>query len=103
MSNYDPTNRGAIWTNQNRKSEKHPTHSGSINIEGVEYWISGWATAKDQRTERSPVMSFSVTRKEDKPSQSYQGNTPQGTTAGGAQPDFEDDILFSNYELRTLV
>ena len=40
MSEYDNTNRGAIWKNENRQNEKHPQYKGSINVGGVEYWLS---------------------------------------------------------------
>jgi hypothetical protein len=34
--------RGMLWVNQNRRQENSPTHTGRININGVEHWISGW-------------------------------------------------------------
>lgn len=39
---YDNTNRGVLFVNNNKKSDKSPNMTGSINIEGVEYWISAW-------------------------------------------------------------
>ena len=41
MAEFDNTNRGSIFKNDKKTEEKHPDMSGSINIEGVEYWISG--------------------------------------------------------------
>ena len=38
---YDNVNRGQIWKNENRKTDTHPQFTGSINIEGKEYWLSG--------------------------------------------------------------
>jgi hypothetical protein len=61
MSNYDNTNTGAIWPNKNRKTDKHPTHTGSINVEGVEYWINAWVGDK---TKNQPSLSFKLNKKE---------------------------------------
>ena len=49
MSNqYDETNRGAIWKNENRQSDKHPHFSGSINIDGKDYQLSAWSKSSDR-------------------------------------------------------
>lgn len=37
---YD--NSGALFRNENRESDKHPEYSGSITVEGTEYWLNGW-------------------------------------------------------------
>lgn len=42
MTEYDNNNRGAMFRNKDRKSDKHPEYSGSVNVEGVDYWLSGW-------------------------------------------------------------
>lgn len=39
---YDDTNRGTLWLDENKKSEKHPDFSGKLNIAGVEHYVSGW-------------------------------------------------------------
>ena len=42
MSEYDDTNSGALFKVDQKKSEAHPDMSGSINIDGTEYWLSAW-------------------------------------------------------------
>lgn len=42
MSNYDNTNKGVLFTNDRKETDKHPDLNGSININGVEHWLSGW-------------------------------------------------------------
>ena len=37
----DPTNRGQLFKNDNQ-AEKQPDMKGTLNVNGVEYWISGW-------------------------------------------------------------
>jgi hypothetical protein len=65
MANYDNTNTGAIWGNKDRKTDKHPTHTGSINVEGVEYWVSAWVGDKSKN---QPSLSFKIQKKEPKQS-----------------------------------
>jgi hypothetical protein len=43
---YDNTNSGFIGKNSRKENDKHPDISGSINIDGKEYWLSGWKNAK---------------------------------------------------------
>jgi uncharacterized protein (DUF736 family) len=40
---YDNTNKGSYFPNDNKKTDKHPDFSGKINVGGVEYYLSGWA------------------------------------------------------------
>ena len=42
MKQFDNTNRGLLAKNDRKQSENHPDYTGSININGVEYWLSGW-------------------------------------------------------------
>lgn len=56
-------NSGGCWFNQERKSEKHPQYSGTINVEGVEYFIDTWVKDSN-RNEGEKFLSFSVKRKE---------------------------------------
>lgn len=59
---YDNTNTGAIWPNKKRETEKHPTHTGTINVEGVEYYVSGWVGDK---TKNQPSLSLKIRRKDE--------------------------------------
>ena len=63
MSNYDNNNRGSIWKNEDRKSDSHPQFKGSAEVNGVEYWVSGWLR-KAGANPKAPAMSFSFTAKE---------------------------------------
>ena len=82
MTEYDNTNRGALWKNDRRETEKHPNLTGSLNVEGVEYWVSAW-TSKEGGNK--PLVSFSIKRKD-----SQRAPNPATTQ----QPDFDDDIPF---------
>ena len=41
MTNKYP-NSGSISKNERKTEDKHADISGSANIEGVDYWVSGW-------------------------------------------------------------
>lgn len=60
---YDNTNRGALFVNDRRQSERHPDWRGQINVDGVDYWIDGWI--KESRN--GELISLSVRRKEEQP------------------------------------
>lgn len=85
MSQYDETNRGAVWRNEYKKSDNHPDLSGRINIEGKEYWLNGW-TKKPDASAKAPVVSFAVRPVED---QAPAAPAPKQAPAGET---FDDDI-----------
>ena len=41
MAEFDNTNRATMFINEKKENEKHPDWSGTLNVEGKEYWISG--------------------------------------------------------------
>ena len=65
MTNYDNNNRGAVWKNDRKTTDKHPDFNGAITIDGKEYWLSAWRG--DKQNPKSPVLSFSVQPKEAAP------------------------------------
>jgi hypothetical protein len=63
---YDNTNKGALFRNDDKdpSNDKDRDYSGSLNVEGTEYWISGYVrTSKSGRK----FLSLSVKPKQDKP------------------------------------
>ena len=64
MPEYSNENRGSIWPNDKKLTEKHPDFTGSINVEGVDYWLSGWKR-KEGANPKAPVLSFSIKRKDE--------------------------------------
>lgn len=91
MADYDNTNRGSIWKNEKKESDRHPDFTGSLNVEGVEYWVSAWKRKPDQ-SDRAPALSFSIKAKDAKPSEHQQQKQN-----GYQKPSFDDlgdDIPF---------
>lgn len=39
---YDNNNKGVLFVEESKKSDKHPDFKGSLNVDGKEYWVSGW-------------------------------------------------------------
>lgn len=83
MADFDQTNRGSLFRNEKKTEEKHPDMSGSINIEGVDYWISSWTKTSKAGTK---FMSLSVRPKQE------QAKPVAKPSAKPAKPDFDDDI-----------
>ena len=88
MSNYDNTNRGSIWKNDDKQKDTHPDFKGSLDVNGVEYWVSAWKR-KEGANPKAPALSFSIQPKE----QATQESTSQSSQSF-QQPEYEDDIPF---------
>jgi hypothetical protein len=39
---YDNTNRWTLNKNDRKEKDSHPDYKGSLNVDGVDYWIDGW-------------------------------------------------------------
>ncbi len=61
MSDYDNTNKGALFQAKEKKTDKHPDYDGSINVDGHDYWVSGW---KKVSKNGNTFLSLSVKRKD---------------------------------------
>ena len=62
---YDDTNRGVLFRSREApKTDKHPSHSGTINVEGREYRVSG---GMKQSKAGEKFLSLAVTPKDAKP------------------------------------
>ena len=59
-------NRGSIFDNDHKTTEKHPDFTGSANINGIVYWVSGWAEMSNGKRK----LSLSFKQQEERPQQS---------------------------------
>jgi len=85
MTDYDNTNRGQIWPNDKMRDDKQdPEFTGTLNVEGVEYWVSGWKRKPDANP-KAPSLSFSIKAKD---SQRAPNPGPQNA------PDFDNSLPF---------
>lgn len=76
MAERDDTNRGAIWKNDDKQNDRHPDFKGSLNVGGIEYWVSAWKRRPDQSA-KAPALSFSIKPKDEKHQQNS-GNDMDG-------------------------
>ena len=93
MSNYDNTNRGVLFKNDRKEKDTHPNMKGSINVEGVEYWVSAWT--KDGQNGK--FISLSLTPKEQTQTAeqvAQKAVPPQRQQAAPVVQDLDDDIPF---------
>ena len=81
MSDYDNTNRGGIWKNEKKLTDNHPDFTGSLDVEGVEYWVSAWKRKPDANG-KAPALKFSIQKKEQKQSAEYGGSAGQTPDPG---------------------
>lgn len=100
MSDFDKTNRGSIWKNDKKDKDSHPDFTGSLNVAGVEYWVSAWKR-KEGANPKAPALSFSIKPKEEQqtaPQNSYAkatGRDPISTGRLRSNDPMDDGIPFA--------
>jgi uncharacterized protein (DUF736 family) len=77
---YDNTNRGALFRNSRKEKDSHPDHQGTLNVGGVDYWISAWV-----KTSGKGQKYFSLSVKPKEAREAANGNDAQRETAQAAQ------------------
>ena len=84
---YDNTNRGALFRNNRKEQDSHPDHTGSINIDGKEYYLNAWI-----KTSQSGNKFFSLSVK---PKDENQAGISNPSQSAGIKNNAEtDDIPF---------
>ena len=90
MTEYSDINRGAIWPNED-KTPDHPNWAdfkGSINVDGVEYWVSAWKRGAGANP-KAPSLKFSIQKKEDVHNKGVQNASQAAAPQGGGDFDSE--------------
>jgi hypothetical protein len=69
MTTYENANRGILSRNDKQGNESRPDYRGSINVAGVEYWLSAWIKEGREGTKLAgqKYMSLSVQPKDAQP------------------------------------
>jgi hypothetical protein len=60
---YDNRNTGILTANERKRDEKDPSHQGSINIDGKEYWLSAWVNTGKEGGKLAGKRYFSIKAK----------------------------------------
>lgn len=77
---YDNNMKGTLGKNKRKEKDTHADYTGKCEIDGIEYWISGWLRENASTGEK--FFSLSFKEKDTAPSRA-----PRST--GG----FEDDEI----------
>ena len=83
MATYETNLTGVMFKNDKGGNEKRPDWKGSIEIDGVHYWCSGWS----RESAKGPLISMKLEKKE------VQQSAPAPKQAP-AFDDFDDSIPF---------
>lgn len=90
MTEYDNSNRGALFKNDRKEKETQPDYKGSLNVDGTDYWLSAWL---NESRDGKKYMSLSVQPKEERQESSPATRMAASAPAGGGE--FDDDIPFN--------
>ena len=74
---YDNTNRGALFKNNDKTDDKHADYRGELNVAGAEYWLNAWLNVSKTGNK---YMALRLKPKEE--------------AANKAKPEFDDEIPF---------
>lgn len=91
MSDYDNTNKGVLFRNDNKTDSRQPDHKGSINIEGKEFWVSAWVKEAGPAAKNPGQKFFSLAVT---PKDSNSGSNSRNNASRPVSDDFDDDIPF---------
>lgn len=92
MADFDNSNRGSIWKNDKKEKDTHPDFTGSLNVDGVDYWVSAWKR-KEGASAKAPALSFSVKPKEEKQSISQRAMPKRPQNVGEILDDMDGDAI----------
>jgi hypothetical protein len=90
MPEYDNTNRGVLFKNEEKESETHADYAGTINVDGTEFWLNAWI--KEAKSGKK-FMSLSVKPKQQKVE--TRTHRPAQKLPGNIQ-DMDDSIPFAD-------
>ena len=91
MTQYDNTNRGALFKNDRKTKDTQPGYTGSLNVDGVEYFLDAWL----KEGKSGKFFSVSVKRKDQQsaPAPAPRAPSPAPRASAGFD-DMADDIPF---------
>jgi hypothetical protein len=82
---YDNSNRGALFKNEEKTQDNFPDYKGSLNVNGVDLWISGWLKTSEKTGKK--FLSLSVKPKDSAP-------VKKASKASSGFDDMDDSVPF---------
>lgn len=79
---------GIISKNERKATEKHPDIKGQCEIDGVQYWVDGWA--KTRNSDGGKFYSLAFKRKDAAKSAPAKAEPPQHMGKPGGNTGFDD-------------
>jgi len=89
---YDPNNSGSLGKNKNKQSEKDPDSSGTIIVNGIPYYLSGWTKVNGKTGEK--FVSLAIESKEEKDRKKAEREKNNVTKDSPNLSDADDTIPF---------
>lgn len=88
---YDNKNTGLLARNERKEKDTHPDYSGSVNVDGVEYWLSGWVKEgrEGSKLAGKKYFSLSLRKKDNQPAAA-----PKPAGGDGGFDDLDSDVPF---------
>lgn len=80
MPEYNDTDRGVLWKNKTKKTDKHPDYTGKLNVGGKDMQIAGWI----KKGAKGSFLSLKVSELRE------QSTSQQPSARGASSPD--DDL-----------
>lgn len=88
---FDNTNRGVLFVNDKKApGSQQPDRTGSINVDGVEYFLDGWLK---KSAAGNTFMSVSIKRKDKQPTQQAPAPRQAPAQQGSGFDDMSDDTI----------
>lgn len=83
-------NSGSLFPNDRKETEKHPDWTGTIRVDGKDYWLSGWT----KQGSRGEFYSLAVKPKEQGGAPRQQQSRPQQAPEQTTFTNDEESVPF---------